>query len=134
MNKGNTKYLLDNFSFFGLCFGNKRVDPFTFQCEDGWFVLLKDLCEKLQGIDLKEVQVNCVKEKFGELRFYILVGANEGKDKMKEAFRLVAEATDKSKKICERCGADNAGLKRKLKVNIAQVKTLCEACAGSDFK
>jgi len=77
-------------SFYPIAFG--------FDCGDGWFELLDNLMDEIQKIDTdKSVSVHQVKEKYGELRFYI-EGGNDEVDK------LINEAEEKSYKTCEVCG------------------------------
>jgi hypothetical protein len=116
MNKENTEYLIKNFWFF-------QPDPtlrnnlmaFGFECDDGWFNLIKELCEKLEKLidekypDLKEVPdynkhigftafyVCQVKEKFGMLCFYVSSAYDE-------IFDLIQEYEKLSYETCEICG------------------------------
>ena len=78
MNEANTKYLFKNFSFFK---SDKPITEslmrFGFACGDGWFRLVKELCEKLQALDLGEqFEVIQFKEKLGGLRFYTNISHN----------------------------------------------------------
>lgn len=73
---------------------------------DGWFNILKELCEKITatGIQLKVVQV---KEKFGTLRFYVdLIRSENSKEGDNETInKLISEAETKTEVTCEWCGA-----------------------------
>lgn len=84
-----------------------------FECDNGWFPLIKDLIEDLiaLGWDKKTCQV---KEKFGGLRFYI----NEGSD---EIFNRITKAERDSYEICERCGE-----KGEIRTDIGWYLTLCD--------
>ena len=53
MNKENTTYLIDNFSFFDSSSIKNGATSFVFECEDGWFCLIKNLCEKFEPYTLK---------------------------------------------------------------------------------
>src|SRR5277367_3617088 len=71
---------------------------FRFECNDGWFELLKELilqikkyCEKNGHCEVKVAQV---KEKFGSLRFYVDYAGDEIDD-------MIHEAEKKSSKTCE---------------------------------
>ena len=75
-----------------------------FDCGDGWFDLIDRLCGTIQGyidqnphLELKQVTVDQVKEKFGTLRFY-----TTGGDRLTDGMIWFAEAM--SGKICETCG------------------------------
>jgi hypothetical protein len=92
-----------------LCFG--------FECEDGWYDLIYDLCQKIEKLDpegfTRAVQV---KEKFGGLRFYTTSATDEILD-------VIETAEDKSEKTCERCGKNG-----KNRTYGTWLKTLCTKC------
>lgn len=80
--------------------GNKQ---FYFECGDGWTDLLVELCEKMQSYlstlepeILNEFVALQVKEKYGELRFYL-----SAYDEVLE--NLISEYTKKSRYVCESC-------------------------------
>ena len=94
----------------GMCWG--------FQCGDGWYDLIDTLCQLIQGHvnckkDLNQIVAFSVKEKFGELRFYV-----NGSDEHIDGYIIMAEAM--SRNICEVCG--NRGHRR----TGAWIKTLCD--------
>ena len=74
---------------------------------DGWYKIIDELCQKIQDhtLEVKRTykkfnpQASQVKEKFGVLRFYI-----DGADEY--IYNLIDEATAKSAKTCDVCGAD----------------------------
>lgn len=77
---------------------------FGFECEDGWFEIIKDLSIKLEKLakELPEgtenpLRVTTVKEKYGTLSFY----TNWCTDAMDE---VIEEACDRSGVTCEICG------------------------------
>jgi hypothetical protein len=93
---------------------------FGFQCNDGWYKILEDLILKIATIDTeRKMQIVCIKEKFGTLRFYIepceLV--------TKEMVDVIEQATQKSSKTCENCGMVGT-----LDWNRKCILTLCEDC------
>jgi hypothetical protein len=72
---------------------------FGFECGDGWFTLLDNLCKIIyddRGYSY-DVTVTQVKEKFGGLRFYY----TGGNDFISGAVML---AEKMSEHICEECG------------------------------
>lgn len=75
---------------------------FGFSCGDGWFDLIDILCERLQHEaehnDAPQVVASQVKEKFGELRFYIRGGATD------EQWGMIEMAQAMSARICDQCG------------------------------
>lgn len=72
-----------------------------FSCGDGWFTLIDTLCERLQfdtdHNGAPQVVATQVKEKFGELRFYIGAGTER-------QYGMIDFATAMSAHICEKCG------------------------------
>lgn len=87
--------------------GGRAVDPreslvcFGFDCGDGWFDIIYELCRAIQKDcdDSGKYQVVAlqVKEKFGLLRFYVDSGSDE-------TYRLIEAAEEKSVETCEICG------------------------------
>jgi len=106
MNAKNAKKLFDKFDYMFL---DRTLDPsktsmcWGFQCGDGWFGLLFDLCLKIDTYlnkhsKIKErFKVNQVKEKFGSLRFYVYPCDDTLTD-------IIVEAEDLSAITCEVCG------------------------------
>lgn len=95
-----------------------------FECKDGWFWLIDNLCKSIQSYidnnshkNIPQVIVTQVKEKFGGLRFYY----NGGDERING---MVWLAENMSYNICEKCGTtENVGSTKKW------VRTLCENCA-----
>lgn len=136
MNEENTKKLFDKFNFFHPETPvTESLMSFGFECGDGWFQLIWNLCENLEKqieeelneLNPKEAtkallnndysfKVQQVKEKFGGLRFYISSGSDE-------IYNLIEEAENKSETICETCG--KPGL---LSNDRGWVSTLCKNC------
>jgi hypothetical protein len=100
------------FNKFPLLYGDKdesiqvSLIPFGIECSEGWYQLIYDLSDKLEGLIHDWVKENGaknyprafqVKEKFGGLRFY-MTHATE------EMYDLIEEAENKSYTICEQCG------------------------------
>lgn len=77
-----------------------------FECADGWFDLIDQLCiqltEKMATGEIPPIVATQVKEKLGTLRFRTLGIGNE----ISQA--LIRAAEDESERICEVCG--NTGL------------------------
>lgn len=90
---------------------------FGFQCDDGWFNLIKELVEKLKIIDIdKEIRVFQIKSKYAGLRFYIDHGINKIQN-------LISEYEIKSESVCEECGKDS-----KVRNSGYWLYTLCDKC------
>ena len=114
MNLKNTKYLFKKYS--KLFKGRKEpisqnLMAFGFDCNDGWFSLLDELCNKIYSYCKKNKltipKVLQVKEKFGSLRFYV----DSDSDNYIE--NLINEYEIKSSNTCEFCG--NKGNIKKVK-------------------
>lgn len=105
---------------YPLIFGTEHPH-FGFECGDGWFDLIDNLCSLLM-IDSELHPENPVpvamqvKEKFGELRFYV----DQATDYQ---YELIDRAGTLSKITCEVCGQPG-----KLDSKQAWIKCLCEGC------
>ena len=73
-----------------------------FECNDGWYDLIDNLCESIQNYidsnDIPQFVASQVKEKFGGLRFY-----GDGGDNYIDG--MISFAEDLSYKTCEKCGS-----------------------------
>lgn len=126
MNKENTKYLFDNFDFFH---PEKPLTEslmgFGFECGDGWFELIKELCEKIKTLDCPNLVVTQVKKKFGSLCFYFNRQSID-KAKLEPLKILIDEAVEKSIQTCDQCGG--SGTRKKSKGLVA---VRCKNCENS---
>jgi hypothetical protein len=142
VNQENTRALLSKFPFFhsGRLFNKFSFFypesslrgssmAFGFDCGDGWYKLLLNLCDEIQVElnkpcdKLKEnFRVVQVKEKFGGLRFYV----QGGNDKIDEA---ITKAEDESLRTCEMCGK-----KGDQKGSGYWIRTLCKKCRVDEKK
>ena len=86
-------------------------------CEAGWEDLITRLCERLVTLDLPDLRVVQVKEKFGTLRFYV-VGGND------EVSAMIRQSEEESSETCEWCGAQGDLRKSER----GYLLTLCETC------
>jgi hypothetical protein len=117
MNQENTRKLNERFPFLTSS-GNMNQDlmMFGFECGDGWFQLIWDLCEKIEKEGISpHFRAMQVKEKFGSLRFYVNIASDE-------VLNAIDEAEKKSETICELCG--EPGRIR----NGSWLKCRCEKC------
>jgi len=89
---------------------------FGFECGDGWFDLLWNLCEKLDSVVPDNFEVLQVKEKFGGLRFYISGGTDA-------VYDLINAAEVESERICELCGKI-----AKVQEDSGWLRALCAEC------
>ena len=118
--------LVDRFWFLKTELGNS-MNPypmFGMECGNGWFTLIKKLCEKIEKQLKKEKNTTYhlaqIKEKFGGLRWY-------DENSSKEINDLVFKAEEESYKICEICGESG-----ELRSRGSWVITLCDACHEKD--
>lgn len=76
--------------------------PWGFECRDGWYWLIDNLCETIQGyIDANkkpQVEATQVKEKLGTLSFYTTGGS-------RLVMGMIWLAGHMSSNICEVCGS-----------------------------
>jgi len=124
MTPENTKLLFErhNFIFRGRYSPvTQNLMPFGFECGDGWFTLIDELCTTIDRILeqdetlAKDFIVTQVKEKYGTLRFYT--------SPTPDLIHWVIDfAEGMSAKICERCG--NPGKPN----NQGWITTLCAKC------
>ena len=96
---------------------------FGFECDNGWYTLLRKMSKKLEEEILKQPEERRklyravrVKEKFGELRFS-MSGYTE------EMFKIIDEAYEESSKTCQVCGKPG-----ETKNNHGWLTTLCLEC------
>lgn len=132
MSPENTKQLIGIYpSLFSDLHELTCFSLFSFECEDGWFELLKDLITEIRSIVEKDgspsyiglngdpvpLKVSQVKEKYEGLRFY----TNWSNDAIDQA---VLRAEDRSEVTCERCGDPG----RLCEVYRHWYQTVCEKC------
>ncbi len=112
MNAQNTRYLFENFSFFG-----EDIKTYGFCCGDGWFDLIKNLCEEFLTLKLPDnLLITTIKEKGGTLCIYL-------ENASADFSRFAQAAEQESEKICEYCGKP-ASLQRKQNI-IFLLKAVC---------
>lgn len=121
MTERNTKILLEAYP---------KIFPsdFYFECGNGWFWLISNLCEHVQKridmnahLEIPQVVAIQVKEKYGSLRFYF-----SGGDEIIHGY--VDHTEYLSYRVCEFCGSlENVGHT----VWPSWIKTLCKSCYGS---
>jgi hypothetical protein len=102
--------------------------PFGFECGDGWYWLIDNLCSNLQWNtdrnntdgDYPQVIATQVKEKFGGLCFYVQSASPK-------QFAVIHWAESLSYHICELCGSTkNTGQ------TSGWIYTLCKECYEKD--
>ena len=86
-----------------------------FECGDGWFKLIDELCAEIMQVCDYVPVVTQVKEKYGTLSFYI----DSGNDAV---YKALVKAERKSGHICEVCGK-----RGKIRSNkVLWIRTLCD--------
>jgi len=102
----------------------KELLPDNFGCQDGWFILLDELAGRIQhyfdhcpeSVKLEIVQINV---KMGALRVHVRGGDGVVR-------KLIQEAEDNSKSICELDGKPASGL---YGCAPSWYRYLCKSCA-----
>jgi len=113
-------YIFELFQLIGLKNGN---NPFRdkiysrgyFSCGDGWLPLIEELISNIIELGWNK-QVCQVKEKYGELRFYINGASDEVHD-------LISKYEDLSHETCEECGSTDSVTQTK-----GWISSLCKKC------
>jgi len=77
-----------------------------FECEDGWFSIIQDLCEEILKVDIScRFKSSGAKEKFGGLRFYLENQDYETECEYSNQIQKILMKYEKqSFSICEFCG------------------------------
>jgi len=127
MDAKNTKALWKKYSsiFSGRYLSiQESLIPFGFECGDGWYKIIDELCETLcrliDGTDI-EIIATQVKEKFGGLRFYYYT-EDATNEMSKKIMDIVDHAEDLSYKTCEQCGKPGKV------IGEGWLVTLCKEC------
>jgi hypothetical protein len=95
---------------------NHRETPleyFGFECGDGWYKIIYDLCTELMSVPHPAPLAAQVKEKYGTLRFYIEDGTDQH-------YNIIDHYEHLSGKTCEVCGEPG---QRRMG---GWIRTLCE--------
>lgn len=104
----------------------QEVSNFVYcECDDGWYTLLDSLlCDlevyfKEHNLEMSQLIVTQVKEKYGELCFYV---GFEDISRIHVTWILdkISEYENKSRNICELCGSEGELVDKK-----GWLKTLC---------
>ena len=83
-----------------------RSDPINYcgiQCDDGWYHIIDDLLSRISFIKaVRNVMVRQIKEKFGLLRVYCSVDAEQSV--RNQILKIIRDFEDLSGTVCEICG------------------------------
>lgn len=98
-------------------------------CDDGWYDLIYNLCEELQGWSDaygKQIVATQIKEKFGSLRFYIKVDKENppSDEEWKQISSMIDKYEELSLNTCELTGGNGEMYRRSF-----LMKTLCKESA-----
>lgn len=119
MNPDLDRSLVTKFpKIFVIASASNKTECWYFECLDGWFDLIDQLCTDIQHYldqhpEVPQLVAAQVKGKFGGLRFYA-----DGGDEYTDL--LISQAEDKSFTVCEVCG-DSGKLN-----SVGWLQTLCE--------
>jgi hypothetical protein len=108
---------------------NDLKEPFELfgvECDKGWYDIIKPLFNYIEEYNKEnpdnEIKVLQVKEKFGELRFYVSHGDET-------LYKMIDKAENESLKTCEHCGS---------KENVIHtdrwIWTVCKNCLKESVK
>jgi len=104
--------------------------PNEFLCEDGWSGLIDELCKSIDSLladgEAYLFEIAQVKQKFGELRFYVRV--RDGVARRDRILELVAKAKVNSLTVCELCGSP--GRLEQWRPGSGYWQTLCDRHGG----
>lgn len=95
--------------------------PYAGDVGTGWLLLVEELIVGLKAIGW-DGDLHQIKEKFGELRFYV-------GDATIEMNALIDAAEEKSRAVCEECGADG-----KTRTDALWIRTLCDEHATRHYR
>lgn len=97
---------------------NRAVSKYDcFECGPGWHPLIKDALTKLEALDIPNLAVLQVKEKFGGLRIYLSSDNDETE-------AIIRAAEQEASETCEGCGSkENVELR-----GGGWLRTLCVQC------
>ena len=80
----------------------ESFELFGVECDKGWYDIIKPLFDYIEEYNKEnpdnEIKVLQVKEKFGELRFYVSHGDET-------LYKMIDKAENESLKTCEHCGS-----------------------------
>lgn len=126
MDRKLEKSLLERYpSFFPNIYGNpvKTSLAFGLECDNGWFSIVEELCEKIASLGDIGFEFTQIKEKWGLLRVYYIFRAENEHWDWDKIDKLIDIAETKSKHTCEHCGSND---------DVSQtngwIKTLCKNC------
>ena len=112
-NEEERNKICKDYNWFGGFFPDRLPKRISFECDDGWLPLIRELCKKLKEAGFNGNVVQC-KEKFGTLRFYADFTENEHES-------IIDTYERKSAITCEVCGEVGEGR------NLGYwIKTLCD--------
>lgn len=77
--------------------------PPAVACDKGWDMLIRQLHTRIVGID-PDYRVVQVKEKYGGLRYYVVMSAGLDELLHHRVSEAISEAEEESFHICELCG------------------------------
>ena len=87
------------------------------ECNDGWYDVIREACEDLTKLNIPQLYLQTVKEKFGGLRIYTSISSEI-------IWAITERAQEESFKTCEDCGSRN-------EVALSKggwIRSLCSKC------
>ena len=93
----------------------RGIEPWDFAVGEGWRTIIDDLCRDLEAMNIHDLRVVQIKEKFGCLRVHI-----RGADEHPRVYDRIYLAEVQAATTCEQCGKPG---------EIGQfLLTLCPSC------
>jgi len=92
MNDANTKKLYKQYKFL-----NKKTLPNDFECGDGWYKLVYDMCKELKPAVPSDFIITKVAEKYGDLEIHSKNGTMQTRV-------ILDEYNTQSMELCDACG------------------------------
>ncbi len=93
------------------------------ECGKGWNKILRELDKEIKKL-APDYKIEQIKQKFGDLRYYVSGIPNNVSSQI---YELISEAEELSSKTCESCGAPGKLAYRKTN---GWLKVVCEFCLG----
>jgi hypothetical protein len=75
----------------------------TWECADGWYDILNNMCQKLNNLNIRLTFVQ-IKEKYGTLRVYYECQGKTTRNEHETMNEIVGLAEAQSSHTCELCG------------------------------
>lgn len=100
-----------------------------FECGKGWERIINECLDEMEETTYAKIDILQIKEKYGTLRIYFEVTANDQEESLDLLNSVVSKYETLSGHICELCGEFDTA---KLRERSSWFKTLCDTCAEKE--